>query len=111
MTKVGLFYGTQTESTQTEAEVIRKEFGGDSVMELIDVSKSKISDFERFEYIIIGCPTWNVGQLQSDWKTFYDELDDIDFTGKKLLILDLETMLVIPIALSGPVRVLRQSAF
>jgi flavodoxin I len=84
MTKVGLFYGTQTESTQTEAEVIRKEFGGDSVIELIDVSKSEISDFDRFEYIIIGCPTWNVGQLQSDWKTFYDELDEIDFTGKKV---------------------------
>jgi flavodoxin I len=84
MAKVGLFYGTQTGSTQTESEAIQKEFGGDSVVELIDVSKAIASDFTRFEYIIIGCPTWNIGQLESDWEAFYDELDNIDFTGKKV---------------------------
>ncbi len=84
MAKVGLFYGTQTESTKIEAEAIWKELGGDSAAELIDISRSEISDFARFEYIIIGCPTWNVGQLQRDWETFYDELGDIDFTSKKV---------------------------
>jgi flavodoxin I len=84
MAKVGLFYGTQTGSTQTEAEAIQEEFGGDSAVELIDVSRADASDFARFEYIIIGCPTWNIGQLESDWETFYDELDNIDFTGKKV---------------------------
>ena len=28
MSKVGLFFGTQTGNTQTEAEIIQKEFGG-----------------------------------------------------------------------------------
>jgi flavodoxin I len=84
MARVGLFYGTQTGSTQTEAEAIRQEFGGDSAVELIDVSKMEASDFDRFEHIIIGCPTWNAGELQSDWVTFYNELDNIDFTGKKV---------------------------
>ena len=84
MSKIGLFFGTETGYTQTEAETIQQEFGGDSVVELIDISKAEPSDFERFEYIIVGCPTWNVGELQSDWETFYDELDNIDFTGKKV---------------------------
>lgn len=84
MAKIALFYGTQTGYTQTEAETIQKEFGGDSIVELIDVSKAEVSDFDRFEYIIIGCPTWNVGELQSDWENFYDELNSIDFTGKKV---------------------------
>ena len=33
----------------------------------------------------IACPTWNVGELQSDWESFYDDqLDNIDFSGKKV---------------------------
>jgi len=31
MSKIGLFYGTQTSNTQTAAEAIQKELGGDSV--------------------------------------------------------------------------------
>jgi flavodoxin I len=46
--------------------------------------KPKRVIFVRFENVIIGCPTWNVGELQSDWETFYDELENIDFSGKKV---------------------------
>jgi flavodoxin I len=84
MTKIGLFYGTQTGYTQTDAETIQNEFGGDSVVELIDIAKAEASDFGRFENIIIGCPTWNIGELQDDWDSFFDELDNIDFSHKKV---------------------------
>lgn len=85
MAIIGLFYGTQTGYTQTAAEMIQKEFGGDSVVELYDISKLEPSDFEQYDKIIIGCPTWNVGQLQDDWDSFYEnELDSIDFSGKKV---------------------------
>lgn len=84
MSNIGLFFGTQTGNTQTESEIIQKEFGGDSVVTLNDVSQAEPSDFNNYDYIIVGCPTWNVGELQSDWEDFYDELDNIDFTGKKV---------------------------
>jgi flavodoxin I len=84
MAKIGLFYGTQTGNTQTAAESIQKEFGGDSVVELHDISGANADDFQQYECIIIGCPTWNIGELQADWEGFYDELDNIDFTGKKV---------------------------
>jgi flavodoxin I len=84
MSKIGLFFGTQTGNTQTESEIIQKEFGGDSVVTLNDVSQAEASDFNNYDYIIVGCPTWNVGELQSDWEDFYDDLDNIDFTGKKV---------------------------
>ncbi len=84
MTKIGLFYGTQTGYTQTAAEMIQKEFGEDSIVTLSDISKVESTDFEGYNYIIIGCPTWNVGELQSDWEDFYDQLDNIDFSGKKV---------------------------
>ncbi len=84
MAKIGLFFGTQTGNTQTIAEQIQKEFGGESVVELMDIADAGPEDFEPYEYVIIGCPTWNIGELQSDWEGFYDELDAIAFSGKKV---------------------------
>ena len=84
MAKVGLFYGTQTGNTQTLAELIQKEMGGDGVVDVIDISQADSGDFADYDYLIIGCPTWNVGELQSDWEGFYDELDNIDFSSKKI---------------------------
>jgi flavodoxin I len=37
MTKIGLFYGTQTGYTGIDAETIQTEFGGDSVVVMIDI--------------------------------------------------------------------------
>ena len=79
--KIGLFYGTQTGKTESVAEIIRDEFGGD-IVTLVDVSQADASDFDEYEYIIVGCPTWNIGELQSDWDGLYQELDDVDFSGK-----------------------------
>jgi flavodoxin I len=84
MSKIGLFYGTQTGKTEYVAEIIQKEFGGDSVVALYNVADVDTSDLEEYENIIVGCPTWNIGELQSDWDGVYQELDDIDFSGKKV---------------------------
>jgi len=85
MAKIGLFYGTQTSNTQTVAELIQKEFGGDVVVMIQDISRTEPTDFDEYQNVIIGCPTWNVGELQSDWESFYDDqLDSIDFSGKKV---------------------------
>lgn len=84
MAKIALFFGTQTGNTQTEAEIIQKEFGGKEVVSLYDISKAEPSDFDEYSYIIVGCPTWNIGELQSDWEDFYDELENVNFSSKKV---------------------------
>lgn len=85
MAKIGLFFGTQTGNTQMIAETIQTVFGGSSIVDLHDISEVDASDFADYDCLIIGCPTWNVGELQADWEGFYDdELDHIDFSGKKV---------------------------
>lgn len=84
MTKIGLFFGTQTGNTETIAEAIQTAFGGDSVVTLHNVADVEWSDFDDYSNLIIGCPTWNIGELQSDWAGLYDELDNVDFSGKKV---------------------------
>jgi flavodoxin I len=79
--KIGLFYGTQTGKTESAAEIIRDEFG-DDVVTLQDISQADTADFDDYQCLIIGCPTWNIGELQSDWEGFLPELDNINFSGK-----------------------------
>ena len=84
MAKVGLFYGSTTGKTEAAAEEIQSALGGEDVValhEIADVSE----EFADYDNIIIGCPPWDVGELQSDWEGFYeDELDSVDFSGKKV---------------------------
>lgn len=84
MSKIGLFFGTQTGNTESAAEMIQSALGGDSVVTLHDVAEADLDDFSEYDCLIIGCPTWNIGELQSDWEGLYDELDALDFSGKKV---------------------------
>lgn len=84
MSKIGLFFGTQTGRTEDVAERIAAEIGGDLTV-LHEIGTCSADDFEAYQYVIIGCPTWNIGELQADWEGFYEEdLDDVAFAGKKV---------------------------
>jgi len=84
MAKIGLFYGTQTGNTETLAESIQTALGGDGMVDLHDVADVEIEELDNYQYLVIGCPTWNVGELQSDWEGLYEDLDQINFQGKKI---------------------------
>ncbi|BAC88248.1 flavodoxin FldA [Gloeobacter violaceus] len=81
--KIRLFYGTTTGKTLDAASMIKDAFGGDTVT-LYDISETDKEDLTGAALLIIGCPTWDIGQLQSDWDAFFPVLGDIDFTGKKI---------------------------
>ena len=66
--------------------MIRDEFGGD-IVTLHELGNVENDDFAEYECLIIACPTWNLGELQSDWEGFFPELDDIDFSCKKVAYL------------------------
>ena len=82
MAKVGLFYGSTTGKTADAAEQIQTALGGDSVVEMIDIAEAEASSLAEYDNLIIGCPTWNIGDLQDDWEAVFEDLDDVDFSGK-----------------------------
>ena len=84
MSKIGLFYGTTTGKTESVAEIIQTELGGSDVISIHDIADATRDDFNEYECLIIGCPTWDIGELQSDWDGFFEELDEIDFNNKKV---------------------------
>ncbi len=81
MSKIGLFYGTQTGKTETIAEMIQEQLGK-GIVDLYDMSQAETDDFADYQHLIIGAPTWNIGELSSDWDAFFPDLDEIDFSGK-----------------------------
>lgn len=83
MAKIGLFYGSTTGKTEAVVETIQKEFGQD-VVDLHNIADVDESDFEEYTNLIVACPTWNIGELQSDWDGFFPDLDNINFSGKKV---------------------------
>lgn len=82
MAKVGLFYGSTTGKTADAAEQVQSALGGDSVVDMQDIADTEASSLAEYDYLIIACPTWNIGDLQDDWEAVFEDLDDVDFSGK-----------------------------
>ena len=83
--KIGLFYGSSTCYTEIAAEKIRNEFGEDLV-DLYNVAETPVAAMSRYQLLILGIPTWDYGELQEDWENCWDDLDDLDLSGKTIAL-------------------------
>lgn len=81
MGKIGLFYGTDTGNTERVADLIKQQLGADLV-DVHDIASAKKSDFDQYDKLILGQPTWYYGERQSSWDDFWEDFRSIDFSGK-----------------------------
>jgi flavodoxin I len=84
MAKIGIFFGSTEGNTERVVAQIQEALGGESEVALHNVNSATADDMQQYPNLILACPTWEIGQLQEDWDAFIDELDDVDFTGKKV---------------------------
>lgn len=91
MSRIGLFYGSSDGHTADVAERIKQRFDRiePDLVEVIDIGVAKPEELLDWDMLILGVPTWNIGQLQDDWEIFFPYLDDLDLTGKKIAIFGL----------------------
>ncbi|TSE10392.1 MULTISPECIES: flavodoxin [Aquimarina] len=85
MKKIALFYGSDTGCTDD----ITKDFSsiwGDENLDIREIGDVSKSDFDQFEIFIFGLSTWYDGDLQSDWESFFDDFQEIDFSNKVVAI-------------------------
>ena len=85
--KIALFFGSTTGNTERVAEIINEFFDKALFVEEIDASHREA--IKNFDHIIFGISTWNVGELEFTWDEFFPNLDDIDFSGKKIALFGL----------------------
>ena len=48
-----------------------------------------IGEIENYKNLILVTPTYGVGELQRDWENHRSELENMDFTGKKIALVGL----------------------
>ncbi|MEM9774893.1 MAG: flavodoxin FldA [Chloroflexota bacterium] len=86
MSKVGLFFGSNTGNTELNAELIKRKFEEhrpDSV-DLFNIGEVDPKKMEEYELLIVGSPTWNIGELQDDWELKFDDLNSLNMEGKMI---------------------------
>ena len=88
MGKIGLFYGSSTCYTEFVAEKIQQQLG-ESVVDLHNIVNTPLESMLDYELLIFGIPTWDYGELQEDWESIWDELDQIDLSDKTCAIFGL----------------------
>lgn len=84
MARIGIFYGSTDGNTERIVGQIQEALGGEDVAALHNVDSATADDMEPYDFLILACPTWDIGELQEDWDGFIDELEDADLEGKKV---------------------------
>ena len=88
MSRIGLFFGSDEGNTESIAYRIQRRLGED-VVDVLDIGDVTQLEFADYEQIILGIPTWDFGQIQSDWEEFWDDIREVDFTGKTVALFGL----------------------
>lgn len=82
--KTGIFYGSTYGNTQDAGEqlvtLLSKHLGAKP--EIYDMHSAKIESLLFFDLILVGCSTWNDGEVQDDWDDQLHDLESLDLTGK-----------------------------
>ncbi len=79
----GLIYGTDTGNTEEVGEKIADalaEYG--CPVEMMNISETSVDEFDRFDFLIFGIPTWDFGGIQEDWEKLEEQLKQMDLSNK-----------------------------
>ena len=79
MGSTAIFYGSTEGNTEAVAEKL-KDLLGD--VDLFNVDSASVDDLQKYDNLIFGASTWEIGELQEDWESFIDVLEDVDYNGK-----------------------------
>ncbi|WP_026971441.1 flavodoxin [Aliagarivorans marinus] len=97
MSKVGIFFGTDTGTTRKIAKQIFRALGEDVADKPLNINRASIDTLLGYDYLILGTPTLGEGQLpgmsadcqEESWEEFSPNLEEADFAGKKVALFGL----------------------
>jgi flavodoxin I len=79
---VTVIFGSDSGATKAVASRIATRAGG----RLLDVQEARTPDYEGCDLLILGCPTYGVGELQTDWELHIDQLEEADLQGCRVAL-------------------------
>lgn len=89
--KIGLYYGSSTSNTEYIAYELQQKITGllEVTVDIHNIGHSDAQQLEAYSYLILGIPTWDIGELQADWDIFWTKLEKLKLSGKKVAIFGL----------------------
>lgn len=97
MSKIGIFFGTDTGSTRLVAKKIFSILGTDIAGKPKNINRTTIAELLQYDALILGTPSYGVGDLpglavgcqEANWAEFVPYLDDVDLSGKRVALFGL----------------------
>ncbi len=94
MSRIGLFFGTDTGKTRKVAKMIKKQFDDATMAKPLNVNRATAEELLGYDFLIVGTPTLGEGLLpglsadceNESWEEFLPQLEDADFSGKTVAI-------------------------
>lgn len=86
MEKAIVVYGSSTGNTEILAGALTEELKSRfdvTARNVLDITPQDILDYDL---IVLGSSTWEEGELQDDFRDFYDDMDQLDLSGKKVAV-------------------------
>ena len=85
--KIGLFYGSTTCYTEIAAEKISTELQQHNHnIELFDIKDTPLTKLTEFDILVLGISTWDFGELQEDWESHWQDIDNLNLNNKTIAI-------------------------
>ncbi len=94
MTKIGVFFGTDTGTTRLIGKKIAAKLGDDIVDKPININRTSLEDLLSYQVLILGTATYGEGDLPGmennvkagSWAEFVPQLEGIDLSGKTIAL-------------------------
>ena len=81
MKSIAIIYGSSTGNTKYAARLVAEKLASYSpvLKDLADLSPEELLEPG---VLLLGAPTWSIGELQDDWDSFFPQIKKLDLTGK-----------------------------
>ncbi|MEM9556072.1 MAG: flavodoxin [Acidobacteriota bacterium] len=82
---IAIIWGSSTGYTEDAARALHQHLD-DRVEVCLDIADTSVDELTHFDVLILGVPTWHVGELQDDWEYCFSALSELDLRGKTVAL-------------------------
>ncbi|MCI3921134.1 flavodoxin [Paenibacillus sp. TRM 82003] len=87
MVKVLIAYASMSGNTEDIANFLKSKIEPHhDAIEVLEIEHMDAKDLADYDGILIGAYTWGDGELPYEAEDFYDELESVDLSGKKVAV-------------------------
>ncbi|QWF71441.1 flavodoxin [Methylomonas paludis] len=97
MSKIGIFFGTDTGTTRLVAKKIFSQLGEELADKPKNINRTSPAELLQYDALILGTPSYGIGDLpglvtgcqEAGWAEFAPYLDGVDLSGKRVALFGL----------------------